>query len=160
MKRIAIALATLAVLAGAGCPAKQPEAPRVLTPTEVVDAARATIDQWREAYERRNLEELSKLYTHDLDLVVIHEGVALLGWSSVEAALKDRLARSPSIRIRLKDIQVASLAPDVATGIATMTRELSDGTTTITENGTLSLVLRKIGDRWMIAVEHYSYKRS
>ena len=56
-------------------------------------------------------------------------------------------------------MQVSSLAPDVATAFATMTRELTADTTTITENGTLTLVLRKQGDKWLITSEHYSYKR-
>ena len=50
-------------------------------------------------------------------------------------------------------------AATAAVAVATMTRELSDGATTVTENGTLTLVLRKDRGRWQIASEHYSYKR-
>ncbi len=40
-----------------------------------------------------------------------------------------------------------------------MTREIATGATTVTENGTLSLVLEKQSDAWVIVLEHYSYKR-
>jgi ketosteroid isomerase-like protein len=134
--------------------------PSSLTPREVTSAARAAIEQWRQSYEVRSVEVLSELYAHDLDLVVVQEGTPYLGWSSVESLLKDRLARATAIRIRLKDMQVASLAPDVASAVATMTREITEGATTVTENGTLTLVLRQDGGRWVITVEHYSYKRA
>ena len=164
MRRYLIsAITVLAVLVlGAGCPGKngvESVGPGALTPKEVVAAAKATIEQWRQAYEVRSVEALGRLYARDLDLVVVHEGMAYLGWSSVDAMLKDRIARASAIRIRLKDIQVVSLAPDVASAVATMTRELTEGPTTVTESGTLTLVLRKEGDGWVITAEHYSYRR-
>lgn len=150
----------LVVLLVAGCPrgGAQPP-PRPATPKEVVAGARATIEQWRQAYEVRSFEALSKLYAHDLDLVVIQDGVPIIGWSSVEIMLKDRLARYKEIRVRLKDIQVQSLCPTAAIATAVMGRELSDGVTTITENGALTIVLRRAGENWIIVTEHYSYKR-
>jgi ketosteroid isomerase-like protein len=159
MRRTVLALAMLALLCG--CPrARGPVEPATpATPAEVQEAAKATIEQWRQAYEVRSMEGLAKLYPHELDVVVVQEGTALLGWPSVEGMLKDRLARTTAIHIRLKDIQVVSLAPDVASATATMTRELTEGAATVSENGTLTLVLRKIGADWLIAVEHYSYKR-
>jgi ketosteroid isomerase-like protein len=74
--------------------------------------------------------------------------------------LEDRLARAETIRMRLKDMQVISLAPDVASALATMTREQTQGATTITESGTLTLVLRHQDGAWLITSEHYSYKRT
>lgn len=154
----------IAVILGvlAGCPGSTPApaGPSTATPQEVVTAAKATIEQWRQGYEVRSIEALSRLYAQDLDLVVVHEGTTHLGWSSVEAMLKDRLARAASIRIRLKDVQVLSLGADAASAVATMTRELSEGATTITEAGTLTLVLRRQGGGWVITTEHYSYKRT
>jgi uncharacterized protein (TIGR02246 family) len=129
------------------------------TPKEVVAAARAAIEQWRQAYQVRSFDALAKLYVHGLDTVVIQDGQALLGWSSIEAMLKDRLARSTEIHVRLKDVQVTSLAPSVAVATATMTRELADGVTTLTENGALTLVLQETGGEWLIVIEHYSYRR-
>jgi len=164
MRRPAItALAVLlsSVLVG-GCPSGTSagaEGPSAATPLEVVAAAKATIEQWRQAYEIRSVDALSKLYARDVDLVVVQEGTTFLGWSSVESMLKDRIARTGAIHIRLKDMQVLSLAPEVATAYATMTRELTFESTTVTESGTLTLVLRKQGAGWLITSEHYSYKR-
>ncbi|HEY5947770.1 MAG TPA: nuclear transport factor 2 family protein [Kofleriaceae bacterium] len=132
---------------------------RVLTPKEVTSAARATIEQWRQAYEVRSLDALGKLYAHNIDLVVVQEGLPLVGWSSVEGMLKDRLVRYKDVHVRLKDIQVQSLAPTAATATAAMTRELGDGVTTVTEYGALTIVLRKDGEQWLIVSEHYSFKR-
>ena len=122
-------------------------------------AAKATIEQWRQAYEIRSVEALSQLYARNVDLVVVQEGTTFLGWSSVESMLKDRIARTGAIVIRLKDMQVSSLSPDVAFAFATMTRELTFEATTVTEGGTLTLVLRKHDGKWLITSEHYSYKR-
>lgn len=163
MMRRAILPALLVLAAGVfgGCSRQRPavEQPAAAAPKDVIAAAKAAVEQWRQAYEVRAFEGLAQLYARNLDLVVVLEGTALLGWSSIEAALKDRLARASSIHVRLKDVQVASLAPEVASVAATMTREISEGATTVTETGALTLVLRKIDDKWLIVVEHYSYKR-
>jgi uncharacterized protein (TIGR02246 family) len=130
------------------------------TPTQVIASARTTVEHWRQAYEMRNFDALAKLYQHDIDLVVVHDGQPLVGWSSVEGMLKDRIARYKEIHVRLKDIQVAQLGPESATATAAMTRELGDGTTTVNEVGALTFVLHKTGEDWLVVVEHYSYKRS
>ena len=98
---------------------------------------------------------------YSLDLVVVQDGLPLVGWTSVEGMLKDRFARYKDVQIRLKDIQVVALGGGTsAVATASMTRELGDGVTTITESGALTLVLRKEGDLWLIVAEHYSYKRN
>lgn len=157
-----LVIAAVLSLVGTGCPKQSaPAAPSTLTPAEVVTAGKATIEKWRQAYELRSADTLGQLYAHDLDLVVVFEGTTFLGWSAVETMLKDRIARSGDIRIRLKDLAVISLATDVAFAYATMTRETAaaGGSTTVTETGILTLVLRKQGDSWVITSEHYSYKR-
>ncbi|HEX5059483.1 MAG TPA: nuclear transport factor 2 family protein, partial [Kofleriaceae bacterium] len=145
----------------AGCPrGSEGTTPRrPATPKEVVASARATIEQWRQAYEIRSFDALAKLYAHDIDLVVVQEGMPLVGWSSVERMLKDRIARYKEVHVRLKDIQVQSLAPTAAVATAAMTRELGDGITTVSESGALTIVLRQEGDAWLIVTEHYSFKR-
>lgn len=133
---------------------------KVETPREVTVATRGAIEQWRQAYEIRSIDALEKLYSHDVDIVLVNDGVTLIGWSSVDGMLKDRVARAKEIHIRLKEIQVTSVAPTAAFGVATMTRELSDGVTTVTEYGSLTLVFRKDPNAgWLIVGEHYSYKR-
>ena len=145
----------------AGCPRSGGDTTpaRPLTPKEVVAGARATIEQWRQAYQVRSFEALEKLYAHDVNLVVVQNGQQLVGWTSVEAMMKDRIERFPKITIRLKDIQVASLGPTAATATARMAREVGDEVTTVTESGALTVVLRKEADTWVIVAEHYSHKK-
>jgi ketosteroid isomerase-like protein len=73
--------------------------------------------------------------------------------------LQDRFAHAKEVHVHLKDVAVSSVAPTVAMVAATMTREIGDGVTTVTEAGALTLVLRKDADGWKIVLEHYSYKR-
>ncbi len=133
---------------------------RPATPPEVVTAARGTMEQWRQAYQIKGLDVLSGLYAHDPEIVFVHDGRALVGWASVEAMIKDRLARYQKIVIRLKDINVIGLGPTGATATAVMTRELGDDVTTVTESGVLTMVLRRDGEHWVIVTEHYSYRKA
>ncbi|HUJ59269.1 MAG TPA: nuclear transport factor 2 family protein [Kofleriaceae bacterium] len=155
------ALAVLALMVG--CPAHDkvaaPVSPPV--PADVVQAAKATVEQWRQAYEVRSLDALAKLYVHDPSTVVVLDGTPIMGWSAIETALGDKLVHAKEIHVRLKDLAVTELAPTVACATATMTREIGDGITTVTENGALTLVLRRddADASWRIAIEHYSYKR-
>jgi ketosteroid isomerase-like protein len=71
--------------------------------------------------------------------------------------LKARLTKT-TIIVKLKDVQVSAVGPAGAAAVAGMSREISDGVTTVNENGTVTLVLRKDGDNWLIVAEHYSYK--
>jgi ketosteroid isomerase-like protein len=157
MRSLVVALAILVAACSGGT--RAPATPSATTPKEVVTAVKATIEQWRQGYEVRSIDALAKIYAHDLDVVVVQEGQTMVGWSSVEAYLKDRLARAGSIHIRLKDEQILALGLEAASAVATMTRELTDGTTTVTEQGTLTLVLRRTDAGWVISSEHYSYKR-
>lgn len=151
----------VAALALAACPRGGGETTptRPSTPTEVIAGARGTIEQWRQAYQVRSFDGIAKLYAHETGLVVVYDGQQLVGWTSVEAMVKDRLERFQKIQIRLKDIQVASLGPTAATATAAMTREVGDETTTVTESGALTVVLRKEGETWVIVAEHYSHTK-
>lgn len=158
--RHAVAVAIALVVAGCPAPKGADTTPAgAATPKDVVTAARGTIEQWRQAYEVRSFDALAKLYVHGDDTVVVQDGVPLIGWSTIQAMLQDRLARAKDIHVRLKEVTVTSLAPTVASAVATMTREISDGVTTVTENGALTLVLLQTADGWKIVAEHYSYKR-
>ncbi len=159
MRHAAIFVAALVLFAGCTRSAADTARARPSTPKEVVAGARATIEQWRQAYQIRSFEALEKLYAHDVNLVVVANGQQLVGWTSVEAMIKDRLERFPKVTIRLKDIQVASLGPTAATATAAMSREVGDEVTTVTESGALTVVLRKEADAWVIVAEHYSHKK-
>jgi ketosteroid isomerase-like protein len=161
MRHIVLA-ALVALVLGAACKHnKSAEAtvPTSTAPKDVVEMARNAIEQWRQAYEARSLDALQKLYAHETDVVVVLDGQAMIGWPSVETMLKDKIARAKEIRVSLKDVTVKSLAPEAASAVATMTREIGDGVTTVTENGALTLVLRKDESGWKIVAEHYSYRR-
>ena len=132
---------------------------RPQTPKEVIASARGTIEKWRQAYQVRSFETLASLYAHDADTVVVQDGQQIVGWTSVEAMLKDQIEKFPKVTIRLKDIQVASLGPTAATATTGMTREVGDETTTRSESGALMIVLRKDGESWLIVAEHYSHKK-
>ncbi len=126
---------------------------------DVVAATTGALEKWRQAYEIRSVEGLAALYGHDDKVVLVQEGVAIVGWKAIEARLKERLSKVTAARVRLKDILVTPLGPDAAAVTAAMIRELGDATTTLTESGTVSLVLHRIGNAWVIVHEHYSYKR-
>lgn len=156
------AIFALAIAGAAGCAGGHGPtavAPSGAAPTEVVAAAKATIEQWRQATEVRSPDALEKLYAHDLDVVIVQEGTAHLGWSDVKTVIDERVGMASAIHVRLKDVQVASVAPTAATAVAQMTREITTGTTAVTETGTLTLVLRHDAAGWVITSEHYSYKR-
>ena len=152
----------LALLALAGCPHEAPVVTTPVkdpTPKQVIVATRGAIEAWRQAYEVRSMDALAQLYAHDIDTVLVQDGVTLIGWSSIEGTLKDRLARAKEIHIRLKEVQVEAVGPGGAFAVVRMTREVGDGVTTVTEDGALTLVFRKDPTGWLIVGEHYSYKR-
>jgi len=154
-------IALIAVLAGClrSTPAPAPAAPVATVPAEVDSAVRATLEQWRQAYEIRSSEALAKLYSHDASLSVVQDGALLQGWTALEPVLRDKLAKATAIRVRIKDVQVTAIGTAGAVIVAAMLRERSDATTTATENGVLTLVLRSDAGGWVIIAEHYSYKR-
>jgi len=158
MRPAAILVAALAVAACAHEPAGTRAATPPTTP-EISAAARGTVEQWRQAYEVKGMDALAALYAHDPELILVDDGRALVGWPSVEAAIKDRLARFQKIVIRLRDITVVPLGPTAVSATVAMTRELGDDVTTITETGALTMVLRREGETWVIVTEHYSYRK-
>lgn len=159
MKRIAVALALLAALAVAGCPPKPSAPAATLLPPEVAGTVKGTIEQWRQAYEIRSMDALAKLYTHDPGLAVVQDGARQLGWPATEQMLRAKLTRATAIRVRLTELQIAPLGPDAAVASAVMTRESTEGAATATESGVLTVALHKGDAGWVIASEHYSYKR-
>jgi hypothetical protein len=54
-----------------------------------------------------------------------------------------------------------ALGSDGAVVNATLTREINDGVSSLTERGTLTLIVRAGADgTWVIVTEHYSYPPS
>lgn len=158
MRHAAIFVVAL-VIAGCAHGESETRPTQPATPPDVLNAARGTIEQWRQAYQIKGFDALAGLYAHEPELVLVQDGRALVGWPSVEGMIKDRLARYLKIVIRLKDINVVALGATAATATAVMTRELGDEVTTVTESGALTMVLRRDGDHWVIVTEHYSYRK-
>jgi hypothetical protein len=131
-----------------------------LTPEAVVLAGKGAAEQYRQAYEVRSLEALAPIYSHGLDVIVVHQGKSYQGWTAVEKHLGELIEKSAEIHVRLTDVEVTSLGPEGAAVTAGITREVSDGVTKIVEEGMLTLALRLEGDRWLIVSEHFSYPTS
>jgi ketosteroid isomerase-like protein len=139
-----------------GAPAAAAES---ATPEDVVAAGKRVVEQYRQAYEVKSMDALVPLYSQGLDVVLVQQGKALFGWSAVEARLKETVEGASAIHIRLGDVAVAALGSDAASVTAAMTREISEGSTTVQESGLLTLALHRDGERWLIVAEHYSFAR-
>jgi len=153
----------LLLVAAAAChpPAAAPVVPvRPPLPRDAAGQVRQAIEDWRAAYEHRDPDALEALYAHDADTMLVSDGVPFIGWASVDPALRDRIANTREVHIRLKEVQISALAPSAAVGIATMTRDSGDGVTSVHEVGALTLVFQKLEAGWRIVAEHYSYRRS
>lgn len=152
-----IALAVVAAFT-AGCMPKSPPAPAP-PPVGLIDGVKGAIEQWRQAYEIRSMDALARIYAHDAGLAIVQDGTVELGWAAIEPALRGKLERASAIHVRITDLAVAPLGSGAAVAYAMMTRESSDGITTVTEHGPVTFALRKDEPGWVIAGEHYSYKR-
>jgi uncharacterized protein (TIGR02246 family) len=125
------------------------------------DAAGRVAEQWRQAWETRSAEALSPLYSHDTDLVVVEQGTPYLGWTAVETYLSTKTGAAKEIHLTLSDVETTALGASGAVVNATLTREINDGVSSLTERGALTLVLRAGADGgWVIVTEHYSYPPS
>jgi uncharacterized protein (TIGR02246 family) len=153
-----IGLALVAALAAGGCPPRS-TAPTVAPPLGLTAGVTGAIEQWRQAYEVRSMDALARLYSRDPSLVIVQDGARQLGWAAIEPALRGALERASAIRVRITELRVAALDAGAAVATGLMTRESTDGATTVTETGVLTLALRKDDTGWVIASEHYSYRR-
>jgi hypothetical protein len=155
-------LVSLFLLGACAGGSRQPMVPAeardaALTPEEVVSAATRLVEQYRQGYEVRSVEAIEPLYLRAVDLVVVHQGRALLGWSALEQHLTEFFAGATEVHVRLTDVSVLALGTGGASVTATMTRSVAAGQTSVQEQGTLTLALRAEGDRWVIVGEHFSY---
>jgi uncharacterized protein (TIGR02246 family) len=126
-------------------------------PGGAMDAARRAVETWRQAWEADAYEGIAALYAHDPNLVMVEQGVAYAGWDKVESHLHEVLGHTREIHVKLQGIQVAELDADNAVVVASMDRDVSDGTVTTSERGVLTLVLHRADAGWMVVSQHYSY---
>jgi len=154
-------LLALALAPACGNRAPAPVAPAIVatpTPEEVVTAGKGLIEEYRQAYEVRSADALSGLYAHTLDVVLVQQGKEWAGWTDVRNYLKELLQHATEIHLTLSDVTVTALGDDASTVVAGVRREVSDGTTTVTTEGVLTLALRRKGGKWLITTEHFSYR--
>jgi ketosteroid isomerase-like protein len=119
-----------------------------------------TAEAWKAAWESHDAATIGALYAHDLDVMVVDQGVAYRGWTAVETYLSTELGTATEIHLTLEDVIVTGLGSTGSVVTATLTKEMGDGVSVVKEKGALTLVLRATGDGWEIVSEHYSYPPS
>jgi len=161
MRGAAFLLAISIVSTGAGCPGKSgpatPAEPVSHTSAEIVDGATRLVEQWRQAWQLRSADTLKALYAHDVDVVIVSQGRAHLGWTAVEAWLDAEVGRSASVHLAIEGLSIGALGDGAASLVCTLRREISDGVSAASELGQLTMALRAEGAGWVIVAEHYSF---
>ncbi|RMH43890.1 MAG: DUF4440 domain-containing protein [Deltaproteobacteria bacterium] len=153
----AVACALASACAGRGRPVQPPTVPPPAA--DAVAAARAVVEQYEQGYEVLSAEALKPLYAPGDDVLVVAQGRAWRGVAAVDGYLRDLFARAEAVRLDLSDVRVQSLGADAAEVSAAVVREIRTGATTAIERGVLTLTLSRVGDRWLIRTEHFSYGR-
>ncbi len=117
------------------------------------------VEQWRQGWEVRSLDALTPLYRQDGNTVVVYQGRAHVGWPQAQNYLRQTVEGARTVHLSLEGGQVTSIGTSGATYSARLTRELSDGAVTVTDEGFLTVTFARApgGDRWEIVSEHYSY---
>ncbi len=138
-------------------PPKVEEPVALAVPQDVARAIEGAVEQYKQAYEVNSVEALGELFIHDLDVVSVYQGRIHLGWTQVEADHRMRLQDVTKIRLVITNLSIQSLGESSAVVTAGLERTMGDDSATTTERGALTLVFRKIENRWMVATEHFSY---
>lgn len=150
------------LLAVGGCASRgapPPQAPAVEpVPASVQEAVRGVIEQYRQAYEVRSPEALLPLYIQSPDLVMVRQGRPMVGWDQVQDYLTSLMARAKEIQLEIEDVRIIPLGQSGAVVTARVARTVHDSATAVREEGVLTLVLRRDGERWVIASEHFSHQ--
>ncbi len=157
MRCAAIVVLFLVASCGAATPIAEVESPAATVPEDQATAIRGVVEQYRQAYEVGSAEALYSLYAKDLDVVVVYQGQVHQGWTAVQAFLASKLEGASQVRMAIKDLSIREFGPKGAILTATRTSSIGDGSVSVTETGTLSLVLQNREGKWMVVAEHFSY---
>ncbi|HWN66814.1 MAG TPA: nuclear transport factor 2 family protein [Haliangium sp.] len=157
----ALALACAAGACG-GSPEPPATPPRAAAPVstlsgDAAEAARAVLEQYRQAHEVRSVEALDPLYLAAPELSRVWQGQRTAGWDTTRAELAALFNRARSIKLRVDQVAVHELGPGGVAVVADVSRTVSDGVTSVRVDGVLTLVLRRQDERWQIVSEHFSY---
>ena len=157
MKRLLLCLLCLLVAACHAAPLATPASTVPPTPTQVDQAVKSRIEQYRQGYEVRSLDALVPLYSKTDDLTLTVQGRTHRGWPQVQDWLGGFLGKATTVKLRMAELQVVALGDTGALATMVMHRTYGDGVTTVDEEGTLLLVFRRSGDEWLIVAEAFSY---
>lgn len=160
MRRLVVVLAlVLGAVSGCGGGQKGTAAAPGRTGGDTFAAVFRAVEQWRQGWEVRSLDALTPLYRQDDNTVVVHQGRAYVGWPQAQNYLRQSVEGARNVHLTLEGGQVTALGAGGATFSARLTREISDGAVTVTDEGFLTLTFAhaRDGDRWEIVSEHYSY---
>jgi ketosteroid isomerase-like protein len=139
--------------------ASTPAAPQTAAPAPggAAEAARAVLEQYRQAHEVRSVEALDPLYLPGPELVRVWQGQRTAGWDTARAELGALFNRSRSVKLRVDQVVVHELGADGVVLVADASRTVADGVTSVRVDGVLTLILRRQDQRWLIVSEHFSY---
>lgn len=169
LRGIAAAVLGLSLLiAGCGGGTKaRAEAPQAAAPApgSVEEAARAVLEQYRQAHQVRSLDALAPLYLDAPELVRVWQGERTAGWGAVRGQLAVLFSSAEDIRLRIEEVAVLPLGRDGAAVIADVSRTVDTGATSVRVDGVLTLILRRQEQdgqdgRWVIVSEHFSHPPS
>jgi ketosteroid isomerase-like protein len=138
-------------------------APKVSAPAggdDAMDAARRSLETWRQAWESVSYDAVAARYAHDHDTTIVAQGVAFPGWEKADAHLHEVLEHAKEIRVKLSAVTIDEIDEDCAIAVAQIDRDVSDGAVTTTEHGVVTLVLHRQAGSWLIVSEHYSHPHS
>ncbi len=148
-----------AVLVSCGGPAQETASP-TLAQDEVVDINAeigAAVADFKKAYESRSLESIAQLYESGLDVTLVYQGKLFPGTSQVQAYVATRLENATQLRMLVGDLRVRSLGKGTAMASFNVEITIGDDSVSVTEKGLSTVVYRKEADKWVIALEHFSY---
>jgi len=172
LRSIAAAVLGLSLLVagcGGGTKARAgAEAPEsaVPAPGSVEEAARAVLEQYRQAHEVRSLDALAPLYLDAPELIRVWQGERTKSWGAIRGQFAVLFSSAEDIKLRADEVTVLVLGQDGAAVIADVSRTVDSGATSVRVDGVLTLVLRRQEDpdgpdgkagRWVIVSEHFSH---
>jgi hypothetical protein len=160
MRRLVhVAILALGAMAACGGGGKGPERPVPEGGGDAFAGVFRAVEQWRQGWEVRSLEALTPLYRQDGNTVVVYQGRAHIGWPQAQNYLRQSVEGARNVHLTLEGGQVTAIGNGGATFAARLTREVSDGAVTVTDEGFLTITFARAagGDHWEIVSEHYSY---
>ena len=123
------------------------------TETEVM----SVLNKLAEAFRKKNLEDLMMLHVPDPDVVVIgsEAGEEHVGIKDVKAFFKRLFDNYEALSMEFS-CNTISTAGTVAWAFANSKITLRSGDQEITEQGRITFVLEKRGDKWLMVQGHHS----